>query len=115
MYLNTVSAMGGDDCDDTVVFVFSNLSMDSLPFLLFGGILATTAHESKIKGATTKKATATLKSNHTKDLTHASLAALMGGSTVSGRKNMSNAEAEGDTRISLLSAIAILGVVNSPW
>lgn len=88
--------MGGDDCDDTAVL------------LSFGGILATTAHESKIKGATTKKATATLKSNHTKDRTHGSLAALIGGSTVSGRNSMSNTEAEGGVMMPLLSANAIV-------
>mmetsp|Transcript_32009 Transcript_32009/g.68184 ORF Transcript_32009/g.68184 Transcript_32009/m.68184 type:complete len:107 (+) Transcript_32009:459-779(+) len=97
MYLNTVSEMGGEDfvVSDSVDFAAFRLLM--LPLLFGVGILATTAHVSKIKGATTKKATATLKSSHTRDRTHISLSGCRGwaGPPGGGRVSMVGNEKDG--------------------
>ena len=99
MYRNIVSEIGGDTKESPLTILLSVA-------LSLGGMRITTAHESKINGATTKKVTATLKSNHTKLRTHGSLTALIGDNTVSGLKSISSA----DAGISLAVVIVVVVV-----
>mmetsp|Transcript_7521 Transcript_7521/g.15601 ORF Transcript_7521/g.15601 Transcript_7521/m.15601 type:complete len:114 (+) Transcript_7521:1202-1543(+) len=86
MYRSIVSEIGGDAEELMLTLLLTSL-------FSLGGICAKTAQKSKINGATTKKATATLKSNQTKLRTQGSLAVLRGANTVSGLQSIFNAEA----------------------